>query len=492
MKLIKKSMAVLLGMGVVCAQAQDLPVFTDTPMPVFFDDKPEPLVHHDETWQGVGERVVSSTFTMPDISKLNANELQEVNLIYAEELISMAVVGQNWDILQELLEIYQTMPEFDGILTEYATGAMLRKQGNQKGAIAKYKSILAKNPNLSYVKLDLALMLIENKQFKDADVLLAELESSPISSVVLAVVEQVRSDVKKHGQYKPSVSFNYESTNNVNNASSEKVITWLGKEWQKDEDSLPKEAHGVRYGVGVSKEHNVGGNHNIVANGNVSGVAYWDNKDYNERTLRASLGYKYADIAKVWRFVPFAEQNWLGGARYNQNIGVSLGYGRAIGDKSYAQLSASYAKKRYKEEAIARRHDGEVVGVGMNVSHKIDKDTLIYGGIDTNIDKTKDKELASVRYGIRGGVVQEFDNGMGLNASLRYAQREFDAPSKLVYTFVRQDKEYQATLGLWHKKIVWQGLRPEANIRYTKIDSNMPAFYSRDGLSYFMSVEKTF
>lgn len=491
MKAIAKFAPLLLAMFAL-ADAEELPVFTATPTPVFFEPETSISLTEQINLPSVGERVVSPTFTMPDISKLTDNELQEVNLIYAEELINMAVIGQNWDILQELLEIYETMPAFDGILSEYAKGAMLRKQGNQAGAIAKYKSILTKQPDLSYVKLDLALMLTEDKQFKEADRLLSELESANLSPAVLQVITQVRANIKQQERLKPSLSLNYEATDNVNNASAEQVITWLGRQWQKDESSLPQSATGVRYATGLSKESNVGGNHNVVADVGVSGVAYWDNKDYSERTVRAGLGYKFANIDKTFKIVPFFEQNWLGNDPYNQSVGVSSSYGKVVDDKSYMQLNANYANKHYDNDALARRYDGHLLGLGLSLSRRLDNDTLLYGGLDGSLDETKDKELASTRYGVRAGVMQEFDNGMGLNASVRYAKRDFDAPSTLVYNFVRQDKEYQANLSFWHKKLVWLGFRPEANVRYTKIDSNMPAFYSRDNLAYFMSLEKAF
>lgn len=488
---MKKCLLSLMVVLPCVAVADTLPVFVDTPPPVLFESDALPDIDQSaQTWQQ--ERVVSPTFTMPDISKLSDDELQEVNLIYAEELISMAVAEQNWEVLQELLDIYQTMPTFDGILSEYAKGAMLRKQGDQKGAIAKYKSILASRPELSYVKLDLALMLLENRQLKDADKLLAELELAQVSDTVSAVVAKVRQDIKTQQRWQPTLSVNYESTDNVNQASPETKIVWLGKEWQKSQDSLPQSAQGIRYGIGLNKSHNVGGNHNLVAEGDVSGVSYWDNAAFNEQSVRLSTGYAYADIGKNLRIMPFFEQNWLDKEKYNQSTGISLGYGQMLGQKNRVQLGVSVAKKAYDDERLAKRYDGTMASVSGMLSKKVDNNTLLYGGLDTMVDNTKDKELASVRYGVRTGVIQDFDNGFGVNASVRYAKRTFDAPSTLVYEFVRKDDEYQANLAVWHNKLTWYGLRPQANVRYIKIDSNMPAFYSRDGLSYFMSVEKTF
>ena len=73
----------------------------------------------------------------------------------------------------------------------------------------------------------------------------------------------------------------YTQTDNVNNASSQQDIVLGGLRFKKDAESLPQKAHGFRYGVGVNRELNVGGNHFVTANGRFSGVHYWDKQDYS-------------------------------------------------------------------------------------------------------------------------------------------------------------------------------------------------------------------
>ena len=107
-------------------------------------------------------------------------------------------------------------------------------------------------------------------------------------------------------------------------------------------------------------------------------------------------------------------------------------------------------------------------------------------------DDTKEREQASWRYGVNLGGVKQFEDGIGLRANASYIRREFKAPAELVYRFTRRDHEYQTGVALWHRKISWRGFTPQLNFRYINIDSNMPAFYSRNSKEWFMSVEKTF
>lgn len=476
------------------AFADGLPLFPiPLPPPVLFDNVLNPIINPDDWQQTAPPTFAGINNTAINIQDLSTKQLQEINAIYAEDLITLAIADKNWQVLNELLAIYGDIPKHDVILHQYATGAILRSQGRQKEAIHTYRGILARQPDLPYVKLDLALMLTEDKQFKEADQLLAELqESGKLTLQAHNIVSDFRKSIKDYQAFKPSMSLNYEATDNVNNASSTQVIEWLGRQWQKNEESLPQTAHGIRYALGVTKQTNLTGNHNFVLDVDGNGVYYWDNKAYNEQSVRVSAGYKYQDIDHSVSVLPFAEQNWLDGEKYVRSTGVSTNYTKSPSPKSQWQVYGSHSQKSYHSPRLAERYDGNTTTLGTNVNYILSRQTMVYGGLDGNVDNTLDKSLASNRYGVRAGISQSFDGGLGVNASVRYAYREFKAPSTLVYNFARQDDEYQAGLSLWHKKIAWQGLRPQANIRYNKIDSNMPAFYSRSGLSYFINIQKDF
>lgn len=418
---------------------------------------------------------------------------QDEQLLHLEERIGWAIVNQEWTVLQTALADYQKLPNFDEILVAYAKGAMFRKQGQQKQAIAQYQTIINQRHDLPYVKFDLALMLFEDKQYRQAGQLLDELlTSQTLSAPMQTIATHVRQTITKSQAWQPSVSLNYESTQNVNNASAIPEIVWLGKRWQKQADSLPQSAQGVRYDLSLQKDTNIHANHFAMMNVDIEGVRYFDRPEYDEVAARLAVGYKYHDVARSWRVLPFVEQSWLNNKKYNATVGLSTTYGQNINDKNYMQLYAAYHKKYYHDPRIANNYDGQLFSLNATLNHRINESSLVYGGIDGTIDDVKSPEHSSKRWGGRVGLMHTFASGLGLNANVRYGQRHFDAPSTLVYDFVRHDDEYQGGLSVWHNKFHVYGLRPQFNIRYVKIDSNMPAFYSRDGWSYFVSVDKVF
>lgn len=483
-------MTCLAGLGAQAMANND--TFPTTPPIITSFDAPLPLDSHELTQPIFLPPTISTDKKTVALSELSTDELTQLNNLYAEDLIGIAITKQNWQILTELLEVYKTIPDHDTTLYRYAMGAIARKGGKQKEAIALYQDILRQTPDLPYVKFDLALMLLEDKQTSAADRLFAELQTNPtLTPETLQLIKHFRTQIIKSERITPHLSLNYEATDNVNNASSTDSIEWLGRHWQKSTDSLPQAAHGIRYALGIKKKSNIIGNHNLLFAADDSGVYYWDNERYNEHSFRLSAGYQYQDLDTTMRLSPFSERTWLDGERYTKSTGLQVSLNHSLTPTKDWQLSSTYSKKSYDSTRLAARYDGYTISLGASLNQRFGR-TMVYGGLDSMLDNTKDKELTSRRYGIRAGVLHNFDNGLGMNLNARYAYRVFDAPATLVYNFVRKDHEQQANLSLWHKKLAWYGMRPQFNLRHMAIDSNMPAFYSRDGLSYFVSVDKDF
>lgn len=442
-----------------------------------------------ETASGADASVPSETVAAGEAAETVSDG--NASLAGLEEQINRAVVARDWDTLKTLLESYRALPDFNPVLHDYALGGLRRSQLRHGEAVSLYRGILAKHPDLAYPSFDLGVMMFENKQYREAK---AELKRAKpdLQPPMQQLADRYLASIESAQSWQPDVSLQYEQTDNVNNASSERVIEWNGRRWNKTADSLPQKAHGIRYGAGVSREINVGGHHFVYGSLSGDGVHYWDNQDFNEQSLRLAAGYKNRSAVQSFGIVPFAEQNWLGGKRYNRETGINTDFSRRLNEKWRLSLNAGYIKKYYRSSSSAARYNSHMPLAGATLAYSAPKNWLLYGGADWSHDMTKEEEQASVRKGIRFGAVKAFENGFGIRTNLRYARRTFDAPGSLVYRLTRKDHEYQVNASIWHNKISWKGLVPHLNFRYLKIDSNMSGFYSRKSMQTFVSVEKQF
>lgn len=446
------------------------------PEPVFFENR--------ETAQMPSETPLS-----PEPAAPRSDGLVPQNSLEAQ--INGVLVRRDWSMLPPLLARYRNLPAHDQTLYDYALGALRRSQLRHKEAVALYRGIAARHPDLAYPRFDLGVMLFEDRQYRAAQ---AELQRAlpDLSLEMQNIAARYLSAIGQSEGWQPEVSLQYETTNNVNNAADARFIEIDGRRWQKTADSLPQRAHGLRYGLAVSREKNLGSHHYVYAKLGADGVSYWDNHDFDEQSLNIAAGYKNHSVRHSLGLVPFFEQNWLGGSRYNRACGIQADFSRRLGTKWRVMFNAGYIRKRYQEPHTAERYNGKMPTAGATLMYAAPNGWLFYGGADWSHDLTRETEQASVRKGIRIGAAKTFSDGLGIRANLRHTRRSFDEAGSLVYLFERKDREFQANVSLWHNKISWKGFTPHLNFRYLNIDSNMPAFYSRQNRQFFISVEKQF
>jgi len=453
-----------------------------TPQPVFFENNVLPKQAEPQIkTQSKAESVPTSSFALSDADSTKTK---------LEKLINNGVVKQQWHLLKQLLPLYQQQANYDETLYRYAMGAMLRAEKEYPQAISLYQQILAEKPELAYPRFDLGVMLFENKQYRQAK---AELERAKpeLSPQMQQFTERYMQAMAERQSWQPDMELQYTQTDNVNNASSQQDIILGGLRFKKDAESLPQKAHGFRYGMGVNRELNIAGNHFVTANGRLGGVHYWDNQDYSEKSLYASLGYRYRSALQAVGFSPFFEQNWLGSPRYSKNFGAVADFRREL--SAYWAISGafSHTQKRYADASVARRHNGYLNGVSLSLSYQAKPNWLLFSGVEGSVDRSKDKAESSLRRGVNIGSVWELKEFVS-RVSLRYVKRDFRAENFYFPTQKRQDKEYSLNASVWYNRLQWQGFIPKLNYRYRKIDSNIPEFYSRKSEEWFISVEKDF
>lgn len=170
-----------------------------------------------------------------------------------EDYINQAIIHKDWKELEKLLERYKQTDHYDHILYEYGSGALYRFQGKQKKAIEMYKQIIKNNPNLQYPRFDLAMMLFEDKQYTEAKSEF-EIVRPFLPTQIQGLIDQLLTTMKKSQDWQPTVNFNFEKTDNVNQSSNIKEISIGDATFIRDEESLPKKAKGLGYTLNASRE----------------------------------------------------------------------------------------------------------------------------------------------------------------------------------------------------------------------------------------------
>lgn len=406
-----------------------------------------------------------------------------------EQQINQAILSQNWENLAPLLSHYQQMPNVDPLLLHYAQAALAYAKKDHHSAIFHYRQLLARNPNLVYPRFDLALILAEDQQFREAEREFSHIHSN-LPPDLGKIAANTQMQIAENERCQPDFYLQYTQTNNVNNASSSPIVNVNGRIFRKSEESLPQSAKGIRYGFGLNKLQNLRGNHFVGVGLNYSGIYYWDNQDYREQSLSISPSYSYRKARYRFSVSPFIEQNWLGSSRYNYQFGATVSGLRYLNSQWLMSGSFTHLQKRYFDELTASRYNSYQHQISGGLQWQAVKNWRFFANLDGSREIAREKAQTSNKWLARVGVIYQGEK-WATQASLGFGKRYF-ADKHYLFGYKRQDKEYQINLAVWNRTWHWQGIVPKLNFRYQKMDSNIADFYSRQNKELFFTLEKLF
>ena len=108
----------------------------NAPEPLFFDDRELVPIPTEQPTQPANPAAQLADNTSADDNTL-------------ETQINRAIIARDWATLPALLERYRADPQHDQTLYDYALGALRRSQLRHNEAIAHYRQIVARQPELA-------------------------------------------------------------------------------------------------------------------------------------------------------------------------------------------------------------------------------------------------------------------------------------------------------------------------------------------------------
>ncbi len=408
------------------------------------------------------------------------------------KLLDMALSRRELGFIEKMLNVYDTLPRKDPVFADYAKGKAESLKENHSLAIEYYRKVLAANPNLNPVRIDLALELFLDKQNKNAEEQFRKAKSVKNQPpYVSQFIDRYLAAIERRNEWRVDFNFNYVRDKNINNASNSRSIDNLPR-FTKNASMLPITAYGVSYGLGIGKDFNLLNKHYLAFSNNLSGEIYWNRHDYDEVSNRTSLGYRYKSADMTISVLPFYSRDWIAKSSYNWSAGVRANISKWITPHYNLAVTGEYKKNRYFDNDTLNGHN-KLLSTTLFWAKKPEQS--FYLGLDYQIAKTKAKNYSSDTKSIRAGWIQEWHKGISSRVGVSYSNRQYQSAAKLgVFSLgkVREDDIYSANLTLWKRD--WQifGITPKLHFRWKKQSSNLPLMYSHVKKDINLLFEKSF
>lgn len=399
-----------------------------------------------------------------------------------------AVMQNNIQAVELLYPLYKNIPQQDEYLNAWSQAILFRNQGEYGKSIEHYRKVFSHNPNWLPLRYQLAQTLFLNNDNEAARSQFIQLRSEAKLADSVEIINQYLTALNQRDEWKISGGASFLNESNINNApkAGTKIGNWTA--WQRES------AHGFAYNLDVEKKWSLRNRlfSKLAIEGN--GKYFWDNKKYNELTIRVGAGIGYQTARSEISLLPFTERRWYAGGssgsnsmkRYSQNSGFRVNAQHWLNEKWQISTALEYGEQRY----VKRKH--------LNGNNYLWSNTVLYVpksgqywfvGLDYSRENTRHRDNAYQRKGVRAGWGQEWNVGISTRVMVNYAHRTYK--DKDLIGIRQKNNEYGSTFTIWHRNLHIAGITPKLSWSYQKVSSNH-AFYQYDKNRVYLEISRTF
>lgn len=484
--------------GIGFAQAvQAAPVSLDNRR---FDEYLQPTLEHLSTLSS--SQLASPTLSSRKRLAITTEQLQQQPELLLH-LFGQALQYNDVEAVSRLLPYYQQQPDRDLNLVQWAEAMQAVSRQQLSLGIALYQQLAELHPETAAVRLQLAIALFKQRHYAEAKTLFVQLAAQQLPEPLAQLVADYLAQIAQQDRWQFGISGNYLRESNVNNApKAGTVIEGFTP------TSRPEKAEGFSYALTLNKNH-------YFANGffgtfgiNGNGKYYWQNRKYNELSLRGRLGLGYRTARTELKFTPFMEQFWYAGGekatqnphlrRYSKQAGAELALSYWLAPRWQSLTQFEYGEQRYVD-LTRRLSNGNYYALSNNFTYLASNETQWYIAVDYYRKNARWRANAFERYALQLGWTQLWAKGFGSQLNISYAQRRYQmaaakpeavfAPS--FFKFAQKNHEYGFSLTLWQRDFHWHGITPRITWSYQLTRSNNP-FANADRNRVYLSLYKGF
>ena len=389
----------------------------------------------------------------------------------AETLIETARAALVKGELDDAEFLLEGVPPGEGDVDDldFLHGTIAAKRGDWEAAIARFRAMLARNPDLPRVRLDLAFAYFQAGEdgnaayhFRQA---LGDKELPPIVRArALAFLDRIRR--RKSWSVTGGVALAPDS--NINAATSARLVKILGFPAQLSEDARQTSGIGMSAFLSGGYEARLSPDLRFRTNAGLYTRTY-RKSEFNDRTLTLGAGPRF--IFEDFDLRPELTGRFreLGGDTYSRAFGLGLS-----GDWLLApawRLNAGVTAERISYESFLG--DGRIYGTRLGLSHAFGGATLLRA--DTAFRREAlDSEAYSWReYSIAFLAARELPRGFVVSAGPSHRWRRYEAPLLALGPDPRSDRTLAGQIKVSSRHVELFGFMPELTVRHERRSSNL-------------------
>ncbi|MEE7546646.1 DUF560 domain-containing protein [Xanthomonas sp. Kuri4-1] len=408
----------------------------------------------------------------------------------------LSLQHRQWDAVAHFLREYLTLPDRDPLLVHYAQGAVARNQGRYREAARQYRALLALKPDFLPGRLELARVLFEDQQDREAEQAFAAIAAAidagdPKTEGVRASVASFRQALAERRGWNGSVALGPAWSDNVNRTSASSTCLFLLEGQCFFSRSTPDAivAAGYDYDASLDRRLPLGGHHGLYLRSLLFGQGYRDHSAYNEMTTTTQAGYSYRSGRHAIALAPAFEYYALGNAALYGAWGLHAEWSWTRSPRSLFKLEADYKDLRYRHPDYANHYDGAARSAYATYFRSLGTQWTLFGGIDVVDSAAAQAPDGYLQKGARLGASRQWPAGFVATLFASYRQRDYGAYSAVLGAR-RHDDEQGYTFVVRAPRLAFAGFTPLLTLRHTRVASNVDWLYGYEKASVSLKLER--
>ncbi|MDO4777135.1 MAG: porin family protein [Cardiobacteriaceae bacterium] len=412
-----------------------------------------------------------------------------------ESLLVQAIYGYEVEGLKLLIPLYTQVETRDESLVEWGNALIAMNANRTAEAVALYRKLISHFPDNQLLRFQTAMALYRNNEMIAAKDQFEKLRATKLSQKDLEVINEFITQIDKRDEWAFEGSLSYIHDNNINNVAPKGTKILLGNGFELISNRDPEKAQGVDFSFGANKKWSINDNFYSSFAASVDGVHYFGKRKYDDITARISGGVGYRTSTIDLELTPYFQKRFYGQGgsgdgelhAYSTSAGLQLNGGYWFTPKWKYQGVLEYG---YDDHIDSYSYlDGKRINFSNTFFFAPSQKQYWYAGLDTGYKDARSGKDAYNRHGIRLGWGQEWGKGISTRLTGGIAKRY--AKGGDLFGIERKDKEYNASLSLWHRNLHFWGITPKLVFSHSKVKSNN-LFYNYDTNKFYLDFSKSF
>ncbi len=395
----------------------------------------------------------------------------------------LSLQNKQWPAVQRFLAEYLTLPERDPLLVHYAQGAVARNRGRYGDAEREYRALLTLQPDFLPGRLELARVLFEDQQDREAEQAFAAIAASidagdPRTEGVRNTIAGFRQALANRRDWNGTFALGPAWSDNVNRTSASSIclLPLEGRCYFSRSTPTAIVAFGADYDASAERRLPLRGHHGLYLRTLLFGQSYRDNGAYNELTALTQAGYSYRSGRHSLALAPSFDYYALGNQALYGAWGVHAEWSWSLSPRSLVKLEGDWKDMRYRRRAYAANYDAIVRGASATYFRSLDARWTVFAGVDASDTAAVQDTEAYLQRGVRLGGSRQWPGGIDATVFASYRLRDYGAYSAVLRAR-RHDAERTYTLVLRAPRLAVGGFVPLLTLRHNRVRSNVDWLY---------------